>query len=345
MLNQFEILPYNEVADWDSYVAHHPKGTIFHSQAMIESYRATHGYRPFAYAARSVDGKIHALIVSTVVTLVGNWAKHFTSRSIQFAEPLFEETDLGHSAITELIQFHDQQLGRSTLFSEIRPIFDTISSNDPLKKSGYQKLGYLNYELPLTSTEEDLWKKLSRTCRGNIRVSQKRGVTVERAFPAEAIDDFYALISQSYAHSRVPVVDKSLFHAVFSRLPEEQLRLYFAKQDGQSIATSCFLVDRGRIFYWYAGTHRIPGVYGMSCILWEAIKEGASTGASLLDFCGAGWCGQDYGPGRFKSHFGGTLTNHGRYRKIFSPWKFRVADAAYSAFRSIISPKSSKNWN
>lgn len=345
MLNQFQIIPYNEVADWNSYVAQHPKGTIFHSQAMIESYRATQGYRPFAYAACSTDGKIYALIVSTIVTLVGNWAKHFTSRSIQFAEPLFEDSELGHSAIAQLMEFHDQELGSSALFSEIRPIFDTTSTNDPLQKSGYQKLGYLNYELPLTSTEEELWKKLSRTCRGNIRISQKRGVTVERVFGKTSIDDFYELLSQSYAHSRVPLVDKSLFHAVFNRLRQDQLRLYIAKQNDESIATSCFLVDRGRLYYWYAGTQRIPGVYGMSCILWEAIREGAGTGNTMLDFCGAGWCGQDYGPGRFKSHFGGTLTNHGRYRKIFSQWKFRVADAAYSAFRSIISPKSSKNWN
>lgn len=51
------------------------------------------------------------------------------------------------------------------------------------------------------------------------------------------------------------------------------------------------------------------------------------------------------GPGKFKAKFGGVKTNHGRYRKVFSPWKLKAAESIYSAFRGWVAPEAGRQLN
>lgn len=59
---------------------------------------------------------------------------------------------------------------------------------------------------------------------------------------------------------------------------------------------------------------------------------------TLYDFGGAGWPNEDYGPRHFKKKFGGELVRFGRYRKVFSPIRMKMAEAAYDATRRMSRP-------
>jgi lipid II:glycine glycyltransferase (peptidoglycan interpeptide bridge formation enzyme) len=157
------------------------------------------------------------------------------------------------------------------------------------------------------------------------------------------VPTLYGILKESYANSKIPLVDISHFYSVFRELNLNDIRLAVARLDGDVIAASCFLTDKQRVYYWYAGTKRIPGISAMASIVWDAIQYYAKTDKKIFDFCGAGWEGEDYGPGRFKAHFGGTLTNHGRYRKVYSKWRFKLADVTYAAFRGILAPRSDES--
>jgi hypothetical protein len=41
----------------------------------------------------------------------------------------------------------------------------------------------------------------------------------------------------------------------------------------------------------------------------------------------------------YKAKFGGELVCYGRYRKVYSPWKLRLAERAYQFGRTVIAPK------
>ncbi len=73
----------------------------------------------------------------------------------------------------------------------------------------------------------------------------------------------------------------------------------------------------------------------MALVFWEAIKQFSNEGYSVFDLAGAGWEGEQYGPGKFKSKFGGKETNFGRYRKVYSPWKLIAANTAYKLIRRL----------
>jgi lipid II:glycine glycyltransferase (peptidoglycan interpeptide bridge formation enzyme) len=226
------------------------------------------------------------------------------------------------------------------LFAEVRPIAPYNKAHDPLLDCGYQRIGYRNYELNITLPESELFKNLSGKCRNNIRSAHRKGVTVEPCDSLRDLPKCYDLFKESYAKAKVPVVDQSLFRAAAEHLCPKSYRMMQAYYRGQAVAAGCFLAYKNRVICWYVGTKRIPGVAATAALFWEAIRVFSSEGFELFDFAGAGWDGEEYGPGRFKAKFGGELVQIGRYRKIYSPWKFRAAQNFYESFRGWIAPRT-----
>lgn len=340
-MKPFCVVSYLDCPQWDAFVEQHPQGTLFHTRTMIRAYATTHLYSPLALAAVDSNGEVLALFAATRVGLIGQWANQFTGRSIHFAEPLFVNTPDGLNALRELMRIHDEACRRTALFTEIRPISSTHPNAEFWGTIGYELKGYHNYELDLQQSVEKIWQGFTGTCRRNIKRAERRGVTVEVVPPHTHVPALYSILKESYSNSKIPLVDISHFYSVFRELDPHQLRLAFARLDGEIIAASCFLTDSKRVYYWFAGTKRVPGISAMASIVWDAIQHYSQTDQKIFDFCGAGWEGEDYGPGRFKAHFGGKLTNFGRYRRVYSQWRFKLADAAYSAVRGILAPRPS----
>lgn len=340
-MKPFCVVSYLDCPQWDDFVAQHPQGTLFHTRTLIRAYATTHLYSPLALAAVDSHGEILALFVATRVGLIGEWANQFTGRSIHFAEPLVADNPAGEDALKELMRIHDEACRRTALFTEIRPISSTHSVSSFWGSIGYELKGYHNYELNIQQSVDKIWQGFTGTCRRNIKRAERRGVSVEVVEPHTNVPTLYSILKESYSNSKIPLVDISHFFSVFRELDPQQLRLAVAKLDGEVIAASCFLTDAKRVYYWFAGTKRVPGISAMASIVWDAIQHYSQTDKAIFDFCGAGWEGEEYGPGRFKAHFGGTLTNYGRYRKVYSQWRFKLADAAYSAVRGILAPRPS----
>ena len=210
--------------------------------------------------------------------------------------------------------------------------------DDPLVSQKYERFGYFNYELNLRRSEEQLLMGFDPKCRQNIRSASRRGLVVNEADPSSELEGFYSMVAESYSGSKVPLADRSLFESAFREMPSPVTRLFVAEFEGKVVAAACFLVYKKRVVYWYAGTKRLKGLAPTSLILWKAITRFSAEGNELFDFAGAGWEGDNYGPGKFKAKFGGELTNFGRYRKIYAPWKLRCATSAYGILRGWISP-------
>ena len=332
------IIPYDQLLEWDSFVASHLSGTIFHTSAMIRTMASTKRHSPFAHAAVDQDGNICAVLVAVKISTLRSWADPIAARSIFYSEPIYLETSNGLDGVALLLQHHDGHMRRRTLFAEVRPFFEQLAEIDPLVVEKYERLGYLNYELQLSQSEERLFEGLDPKCRNNVRSSMRRGLVVREVTPLSEIDRFYAMVSESYSGSKVPLADRSLFESAFRKMPPPICRLFIAEFEGEVAAAACFLAYKGRVVYWYAGAKRIKGIAAMALILWEAIMKYSIEGYEVFDFAGAGWEGENYGPGKFKAKFGGALTNFGRYRKVYSPWKLKCATSAYQIMRGWIAP-------
>lgn len=331
---------YSEIPEWDAYVNAHPKGTVLHCKAMIRCKEATKNHVPFAFGAIDTTGNLCALLVSVRVTTSIAVVAPMASRAIMYAEPIFDESPTGRLGVRELVRKHDQYMAKRTLFAEVRPLFEDGSTSQSLFDSGYQRAGYLNYEIALALDSTEMFSRLGPKRRNNVRAAGRKGVQVQQLPACEGVKVLYDLICASYARSQVPVVDRSLFDAAATQFGDAQMRVLTAFYQQRPVASGCFLAYKDRVICWYAGTQRIAGVPAMTSVFWEAMRIYGEEGYRVFDFAGGGWEGTDYGPGKFKEKFNGTVTNYGRYRKIYSPWKLRVATTVYNHMRNWIAPKS-----
>jgi hypothetical protein len=330
--------PYHEICEWDRFVELHPEGTVFHTTAMIRCQAAAKLQTVFAYGALDSGGRLVAILVANRVSTLGGWTAKVASRSIMHSQPIFIDSPAGRQGVYELIRYHDAQMQNDVIFSEIRPVISAETPQDLLLFCGYQKLGYRNYELNISEGESELFKKMSGKCRNNVRSARRKGISVQLCDPLVDLPTYVGLISYSYGLARVPMVDASLFVAAASELPAASYRVLIAKYLGCPMATACFLAFKNRVICWYAGTRRVPGIAAGSALMWEAIRMYSNEGYEVLDFAGAGWEGEEYGPGRFKAKFGGQLITIGRYRKVYSPWKLLAAQQVYRSVRGWIAP-------
>lgn len=334
------LLEYGELPQWDQYVLDHPHGSIFHTSGMLRCQLATKDHYPFAYGAVTDDGRLCALLVASRVVTSSGLGLSLASRSVLYAEPLASPTEEGRRGLKLLLSEHDRKMQGRVLFAEVRPLFPAVEVDRVLTEQGYEHLGYLNYELDLEPDVDALFSRLGPKRRNNVRAAARRGVQVRECEGNVGTQQLYAMLTESYATSRLPMVDRSIFEAAQQEWGRDTYRVYVAYLGDRLVAAACFLTYKRRVICWFAGTVRVPGVSATSSVFWEAMRAYALEGYDLFDLAGGGWEGEGYGPGRFKAKFGGREVNYGRYRKVFSPWKFRVASAVYDQVRRFIAPKS-----
>ncbi len=319
---------------WDCYVSGHPNGSIFHTRAMIQAFSATDNIEPAAYAAVNEAGNIVALLVSCHVKTLRDFSS-LSSRAVHYAEPLCDATPLGVAALEKLIKRHDDHMRARALLCEVRVIAEPRSEHDALINSGYEHRDYINYVVELDATHPVLWGRLNKNLRQKIRATLRRDVELRDDNTPAGVDRLYKLLQTSYGRARVPLLGRDLFEATLEHLPKECVRIRTAFENERPIASIISLLYRNRLFSWYGGTLRIPGLSPFACLVWDDIEWGSRNGFAVYDFGGAGWPHEDYGPRKFKASFGGKEIRYGRYLLTYSKLRLRLAELAYGVSRRL----------
>lgn len=338
-MKPIEIVDSLDREAWGCFVCDHPKGTIFHTPEMFEVFQSTRHYDPVLLAALSGQRDILALLLAVRIQTLPDPFGRITSRSVLFAEPLCCETPEGSEALAAILREHDARARHAAIFSEVRPLFAAGAERPVLERSGYEYQGYLNYLVRLQQEKQNLWNALTSDCRRRIKSNGKKGLDVKEMTTEEGVDVLYPFLRLAYQRARVPLPDKSLFEQALRVFrPRDWIRISVACHGDNAVGASVALAYRDRVFAWYGGADRLPNLYPMEALDWQEIEWGHARGFSLYDFGGAGWANKPYGVRKFKAKFGGDLVEYGRYRKIYSRWRFAIAETGYGLLRRVTDP-------
>jgi serine/alanine adding enzyme len=325
---------------WDRFVDRHPKGSIFHLSPMIRAFQAARGHKVLPLAAVDESGEITALLVAVRVQTLPDPFGRVSSRSIYYAEPLCEDAPESIAALATLIARHDRCVGGRVLFSEVRPLMAPGPERIALESCGYEFQEYLNYIVDLSPPLEELWMKLRKSARRGVRQCERRDYHIREMDTPDSVDRLYRFLKATYRNARVPLADRSLFEAAFAELhPRGMLKLIATYDGDRPVAMDSLLNYKDRSFAWYGGLERVVGVSPFDYLQWYELAWAKEHGHTLYDFGGAGWPDEPYGVRDYKAKFGGELVCFGRYRKVYSPWKMRLAERAYQLGRTVIAPK------
>ena len=324
--------------DWDRFVYHNPNGNVFQTPEMFEVYKKTRRYEPIFLSVVDESDNILAGLLAVVIKEFNGFIGSFSARSIIQGGPLFLESEGGVTAASLLMQKYDEIAKRKALYTQIRMLHDAQPLSLLLKENDYVYEDHLNFLVDLTKTKEELWAGLSKSRRRFIRKAREKGVTVEEIKDRNIVSPFYDLLQNTYKNAKIPLADVSLFQSSFDLLTSKNLLKFFlAKYKDEYIGGIMTPIYKGVITEWYVtGSREHSKLYPSDMVSWYPIEWGSENGYRAFDFGGAGKPNEEYGVRDFKKQFGGKLVNYGRYTKVYSPLKMRIAEKGLSIYRKII---------
>lgn len=176
----------------------------------------------------------------------------------------------------------------------------------------------------LTGTEEEILEKMHSKWRYNIRLSERKGVTIHRYLGndinlSEKIDKFYELTKITNArdgnasHAKAYYADliKSSADEISKGRDVPVISLYIAEHEGEEIASIMTLFSHDEAIYLYgASSNNKRNLMPNHLLQWTAMKDAKAYGSKYYDMYGMPPEGKDenhpmHGLYMFKANFGG----------------------------------------
>lgn len=334
----FKVMDTINKKDWSEFVYNHPHGNIFQTPEMAEVYKKTKNYEPVSFVVIDESDNIVAILLVVVIKYISGIDGLFSSWSLIQGGPLFVKGEKGTKAFKTLMEYYDKVAQKKALYTQIRNMWDTTESSEFFYSTGYEYEEHLNFLIDLNRPEEEIWADIHKSRRKGINRATKKGIFIEEMQDKKLIPTFYNIVKETYKNANLPLEDVSLFKYAFDLLvPKNMATFYMAKYEDTFVGARAVLCYNGLIYDWYAGAlSDYLSLYVNEALVWHILNEGANNNAYyLFDFGGAGKPDEEYGVREFKRRFGGKMVNYGRYKKIHSPIKMKIAEKVFEIYRKI----------
>lgn len=344
---QSRLLGPEDAARFDAFVAACPKGHVLQTYAWGQVKGRT-GWRPL-YLVLEDAGRI----VAAALLLQRRLPR--LNRCI-FYSPRGPVFDLHDEALFDEFVAAVREVGRreGAILWKIDP--DVAAPDERL--SGYlaargftpagQEGGFEGtqprfvFRLDITPSPDDLLASFAPKTRYNIRLAERRGVTV-RAAARDDLPAFYRLLRETAERDRFLIRNERYFEIMWDELVgRDYARVFMALYQGEPIAGTLALALGAKAWYLYgasANHHRelMPNYL----LQWTMIRWARERGCTLYDFRGApGDPSPDHplhGLYRFKKGFNGVHTEFvGEYDLVLSPLWYRLWNLAEPVYHGAI---------
>ena len=324
----FEIINESTLAEFEAFIAAHPKGHFLQSSAWG---RVKSAWDWQAIAVRDAQGQIKgALSVLIRKMPMVPYTLMYSGRG-PVCDPHDEET---LRELTEGLR----HLAKKHRAYALKMDPDILSSDTDfltiMEKLGYQRhFGSKNFEGVQPNyvfrlnvrgkTEEELLQAFHSKTRYNLRLSVRKGVEV-RVCGKEMLDTFSSIMDETGTRDGFIVRPRAYFESILDNLGENA-RLYMAFWEGRPIAGTLAIHFGNKVWYLYgASSNQYRNVMPNYQLQWEMIKWALETGCDIYDFRGvSGDLTPEnplYGLYLFKKGFSGDLTEFcGEFEMVYKP--------------------------
>jgi len=201
-------------------------------------------------------------------------------------------------------------------------------------------------QLDITKEPDALMAEFKPKTRYNIRLAQKKGVTVEQGADKTDLRRFYDLLLETAARDRFLIRSYGYFETLWDTLVAPgYARLFLAKYQSEPIAGVLCFYFGDRCWYTYgASSNAHRNVMPNHLVQWRAIEHARSLGIRLYDFRGVsprrGPTPQGHlqGLNRFKEGFGARYVEYiGDYDLPLSThmyWMWRASAPVIALLKS-----------
>jgi lipid II:glycine glycyltransferase (peptidoglycan interpeptide bridge formation enzyme) len=225
---------------------------------------------------------------------------------------------------------------RSLEVERMRPSLDK-----PLRKAVIDVQPPDTVIVDLSASEDAILAGMKSKWRYNIRLAEKKGVSVEEA-GVEAIPVFYRLYGETSQRDKIALHSEGYYRRLFSLAGERRsraepgtpdIRLWIAKAEGRALAANVTLFNGRQAFYLFgASSDEKRNLMPTYALQWAAMRAAKSAGCLQYDLYGISPTDDPShamgGLYRFKTGFGGAIAHRA------GSWDYPMSTFAYGLFRA-----------
>lgn len=271
---------------FNEYVAAHPAGDVLQSWEWGEV-KARSGW-----AARRLLARRGDRIVGSVSALRTRPVKGFPPILYAPRGPMFDDAE----ALVALIAALRSDTGGAFMLKADPCLPAGSTGAADLQTAGFRQAGGGSFGgvqpkavmvLDIDAAEDKLLEGFKQKWRYNIRLAEKRGVTVEQA-SREELPVFYDLLLETAKRDGFFVRGRSYFETLHDVLaPAGMLSMWLARFEGRAIAGAICFRFGPRVTYVYgASSNTDRKVMPNHLMQWTMIRHAKEQGASIYDFRG-----------------------------------------------------------
>lgn len=177
------------------------------------------------------------------------------------------------------------------IFTKIEPDVkksDVRHVSPLLTKSTHPLFPQWTQVLDLSKTEETLMKEMKSKTRYNIRLAEKKGVTVQEESTDQGFETFSKLYFDTTKRQQYFGHTKTYHRIVWNNLKGHISHILIAYYKDMPLSAYELFYFKNKLYYPYGGSsdeHR--EVMASNLIMWEAIKLGKKLGATEFDMWGS----------------------------------------------------------
>ena len=354
MTNTYRLLPVaaDQQPQWDRFVNDHPRGHFLQSWGWGDL-KAGSGWHPLRLAlwdeshgqmaaaaqvlcrgAAQIAGRPQGYAPTLRVPLwLGNLAYIPKGPVIDWSQP-----DMCGAFFTQLNTFLRR---RGTVALRLEPSLEVaVAVDDRLQQSMAALPCYPTAAvqpirtiiLDLAPDPATLLAQMKEKWRYNVRLAERKGVTIRAAQSADDVRAWYALLQTTGQRDQFGIHTLDYYLRCWQIFaPRQQLCLFLAEHDGQLLGgIFVALFARQAIYLYGASSSEQRQLMPNYLLQWRAICWAREQGANSYDFWGIPASDDENEPMagvyRFKSGWGGRVTRFvGNYEHVYRPLAMRFA--------------------
>ena len=96
-------------------------------------------------------------------------------------------------------------------------------------------------------------------------------------------------------------------------------------------------MDNNTIYARYTGAIReYLSYHPGDLLIWHLLKYGVENGYQKFDFGGGGTKTEHVNLREYKARFGAEFPEYGRYKKVYSPIKMKIAEVGFGVYKRVV---------
>jgi hypothetical protein len=303
---------------WEKLVLSSPTATFFQTPACYDFYASLSFLRPFVIGVSEND-KLVGIICGYIIA-DGNPVKRFFSRRAIVPGGALLSPDISDVALEKLLKTTQKELSAKAIYIEFRNYNDYSDYRTAFESAGLKYVAHLNFHVATPDVETTL-SNLSSSKKRQIKQTLKSGAEIVKAETIQDVKEYYDILDKLYKERvKSPLFPIEFFEKLILM---DDADILLIKVENQIIGgiTCVYLKDRTVSEWFVCGedTRADKNIYPSVLATWAGIEYAANHHFDKFDFMGAGKPDESYGVREFKSKFGGSLVEQGRFLYICKP--------------------------